>query len=484
MAIIQTNPGDVLDGERAPVSDGFQPDMLLAIDRSRPRELRAQLEHHLREAIYTRRLAPGSPLPPSRALATQLQIARSVVVEAYSQLRAEGYLEARQGSGTRVRADGARSHRAPAASRSRIASATLQFHSGVPDPATFPRRAWLRHYREVVTTQPDSAFGYPEPQGAIELRAALAAYLARVRAVRTTPEQMLICGGFSQALVLLCRALALRGATRIAVEDPCFSMHRRLIRAAGLDPVPVPVDADGIDVCDLSRRSVSAVLVAPAHTYPTGTVLSSDRRVALLQWAQDNDTIVIEDDYDAEFRYDRAPIGSLQGLDPAHVVYGGSASKTLSPSLRLGWLAAPGALIADVLRAKFVDDIATETLGQLTLARFIERGDLTRHLLRVRPIYRRRRDQLIAALARHLPEARVVGAAAGLHLLVQLPPHLREEDVAAAARDRGVHVEGAARHYADRRHAPPSLLIGYGKIHDTAIEEGITRLSAAVHALT
>ncbi len=463
-------------------TEAYPADLLVALDRSQPRALRAQLERGLRDAIQGGRLATGSTLPPSRTLARELGVARSVVVEAYGQLVAEGYLEARQGSGTRVRAtDITTSLAGP--ERERQDGVSVRFLSGLPDPATFPRREWLRQYRAVMSAEPDAAFGYPTPQGAIELRRALAGYLGRVRAVRATPAELLICGGFAQGLTLTCRVLRDRGVTSIAVEDPCFSFHRRLIRATGLEPIPVSVDEDGIDVGRLSALSVGAVLLAPAHSYPTGAVLSSDRRVELIDWARSTDALVIEDDYDAEFRYDRTPVGALQGLAPEHVVYGGSVSKILSPAVRLGWLAAPDWLIGELVRAKFLDDIATETLGQLTLARLIDDGGLARHLRRVRPIYRRRRDTLLDALATSLPDATPAGIAAGLHLFVALPQQYREEDLIEAARRHGVHVDGAARNWADPKAAPPALVVGYATLHQASAARGIAALGAAYHSL-
>jgi GntR family transcriptional regulator/MocR family aminotransferase len=479
--IIQSNSVQA-DSRADPLAgEDFTHDLLLALDRSRPRALRAQLEHQLREAIQEGRLAAGSALPPSRALASGLEISRSVVVEAYGQLVAEGYLEARTGSATRVRSYPSG---APATDEHRDeASGRFQFRSGLPDAASFPRHAWLRHYRSVLSSDMAAAFGYPPAQGESELRVALSSYLARVRAVRTTPDQMLICGGFSQGLVLICRALGARGATRVAVEDPCFSMHRRLIRAAGLEPVPVRVDREGIDVSRLAELAVDAALVAPAHSYPTGVVLSSARRAKLVEWARRTGALVIEDDYDAEFRYDRAPIGALQGLAPARVVYGGTASKTLSPALRLGWLAAPADLVGELVRAKFHEDLASEALSQRTLARFIEEGGFARHLRRVRPIYRRRRDELIRSLAEHLPEAGATGVPAGLQLFIRLPEGLRDADVQQAARARGVHVEPTTRHWADRDPPFQALLIGFGAIHESAIEGGVQRLAAAIRSL-
>ena len=473
---MQTNPAGS-EGE-----DGFPADFLIVLDRSRSRGLRVQLEHALREAIRLGRLPSGSTMPPSRALASELRISRSVVVEAYDQLVAEGYLVARRGSATRVRGPGHVDRPHPDSMRWDGISGA--FPSGLPDPASFPKHDWLRHYQAVLSDPPAGAFGYPDPRGSEPLRHALAQYLGRVRAVRTTPEQVLVCGGFSQGLGLVCRALRRRGASRIAVEDPCLSLHRRLISAAGLEPVPVPVDDDGIDVSGLARASVDAVLVAPAHSFPTGAVLSPDRRVALIELARAGGVLLIEDDYDAEFRYDRTPIGALQGLSPGHVVYAGSASKMLSPALRLGWLAAPPWLMDDLRRAKLLDDVATETLSQLTLARFIDRGALATHLRRMRPRYRRRRDRLIDALARHVPQATPAGAAAGLHVYLRLPRFVVESAVVEAARLHGVHVDGAARHWATPTAAPPAVLIGYATLEEDEVEQTVRALGAAIGTAT
>jgi GntR family transcriptional regulator / MocR family aminotransferase len=461
---------------------GFPPDLLVALDRSAGRGLRLQLEGELRRAIRRGRLQIGTALPPSRVLAHELGVARGVVVDAYAQLAAEGYLEARQGAGTRVRA----SQPADAAA---VASAAPpreigpRLLGGLPDPASFPRTQWQRHYRAAIAALPTATVAYPDPRGEPALRAALARYLGRVRAVVTSPDRIQVCGGFTQGLALVCRALRARGATRMAVEDPCFGYHRELIANAGLEPVPVPVDDHGIDIDALAGHDVAAVLVAPAHAYPTGAVLAPARRNALVEWADAMGALVIEDDYDAEFRYDRAPIGALQGLRPDRVVYGGSVSKTLSPMLRVGWLAAPEDLAADLRREKLYDDIATGTIDQLALARFLEAGDLARHLRRVRPLYRRRRDAALAAVARHLPEATASGVAAGLHLHVGLPDGCDERALVRATRQRGVLVEGTARHWADPATAPPALVLGYGAAGETAIEQGVAALGDAYAAV-
>jgi GntR family transcriptional regulator / MocR family aminotransferase len=463
---------------------GFPPDLLVALDRSAGRGLREQLESELRRAVRGGRLAIGTALPPSRILAQELGVARSVVVDAYGQLAAEGYLEARQGSGTRVRAtqpldadgDGRRERRPKPGPR---------LLGGLPDPASFPRALWQRHYRAAIGTLSTSSLPYPDPRGAHVLRAALAGYLGRVRAVVATPRELQICGGFTQGLALVCRALRARGARRLAVEDPCFGYHRELVANAGLEPVPIAMDAHGIDIDDLARHDdLAGVLIAPAHSYPTGAVLGPQRRVALVDWARASDALIIEDDYEAEFRYDRAPIGALQGLRPDRVVYGGSVSKTLSPILRVGWLAGPEWLMQDLRREKLYDDLANGTLDQIALATFIESGDLARHLRRVRPIYRRRRDAALRALARHLPDATPVGVAAGLHLYVHLPAGCSEEALLRAARREGVHVEGAARHWADPHASPSAFVLGYGAAGEPAIEQGIATLAKAYEAMS
>jgi GntR family transcriptional regulator/MocR family aminotransferase len=427
MASNRTNLGTTTD-------PGFPADLLVALDRSGGRGLRGQLEGELRRAIRRGRLAIGTALPPSRVLARELGVARGVVVDAYAQLVAEGYLEARQGSGTRVRATQPRDAAAGDSVSGRRASTGPRLLGGLPDPASFPRTQWQRHYRAAIGALPTASVSYPDPRGEAELREALARYLGRVRAVVTTPDRLQVCGGFTQGLALVCRALLARGERRVAVEDPCFGYHRELIANAGLEPVPIPVDEHGIDTDELARHDVGAVLVAPAHSYPTGAVLAPHRRIALVEWADAADALVIEDDYDAEFRYDRAPIGALQGLRSERVVYGGSVSKTVSPILRVGWLAAPEALTADLRREKLYDDIANGTLDQLALARFLEAGDLSRHLRRVRPLYRGRRDVALDALGRHLPDATAAGVAAGLHLFVGLPDGCDERALVRADR--------------------------------------------------
>jgi GntR family transcriptional regulator / MocR family aminotransferase len=351
---------------------------------------------------------------------------------------------------------------------------------GLPDPALFPRAQWLRHYRAALAALPDPGLTYPDTRGASQLRAALTAYLGRVRGVTTEPRRILVCAGVTQGLTLACRALRRDGARRIAIEDPCFAPHREAIAMTGLEPVPVAVDEHGLDTGALDGHDVAAVLVAPAHSFPTGATLDTSRRRDLVAWARRHGTLIIEDDYDAEFRYDRVPIGALQGLAPDHVIHLGSASKTVSPALRLGWVAAPPHLAGALEREKRLDDMGSGLLEQLAFARFVDRGDFARYLRRVRPVYRARRDATIAALAERLPEVRHHGAAAGLHLHVALPAGADERAVALIAEGRGVLIEEAARHWADPAQAPPSLVLGYGPLSEPAIRRGIGVLAEAV----
>jgi GntR family transcriptional regulator / MocR family aminotransferase len=454
---------------------GFPSDLLVALDRSGRGGLSAQLQQQLRSAIQQGRLTSGTLLPPTRALARDLGVARSVVVAAYEHLATDGYLSGRQGSGTRVMPVAQATSGPPTTIEE--PGTDVRLIGGLPDPALFPRVEWLRHYRAAINDVPNRQLGYPGPLGVLRLREALANYIARVRGVATTPDQMIITSGLTQAVTLVARALRARDIDAIAVEDPCFGFHREAVSNANLRAVPIPVDDDGLDVTKLLAHKVRAVLVAPAHSYPTGTVLSASRRSALVKWAHDNDGLIIEDDYDAEFRYDRAPIGALQGLSPQRVAYAGCASKILTPALRLGWLAVPGWLIDGVVRQKLLDDMGNTVLEQLAMARFIETGGLARHLRRVRPIYRRRRDTALASIATSLPDAIPTGVAAGLHMYVRLPATCDEMELVERARERGVRVEGASWHWSAPA-AAPALVIGYGSIAEPAIRSGLAILGS------
>jgi GntR family transcriptional regulator / MocR family aminotransferase len=462
-------------GERRTTS---APELLLRIRRGVGISLRAQLEQELRSAVRTGRLVAGAELPSSRHLAAELGLSRGLVVEAYEQLLAEGYLAARQGSATVV------ALRKPEAERAAPAEAAAMplhydFRPGAPDAGQFPRRSWLLSSRRVLTTAGSTAFLYPDVRGAAQIRSALAEYLNRVRGTQTVAERMLVCNGFTQGFNLVCKALARRGVKRVAIEDPAHQEQRSIIRAMGLNAVTIPVDEYGIVVNRLSRSDAVAVFVTPAHQFPTGSVLAPERRTALLEWARKRNAIIIEDDYDAEFRYDREPIGALQGVAPESVVYIGSASKTLAPALRLGWMVLPPDLVQDIAHFKHLEDMGSPSLEQLTFADFLERGELDRHLRRMRLHYRRRRDVLMTALRARLPQLRVLGIAAGLHVMLELAADADEPAIVANAAELSVAVMSVGQFRA-RPKGRPALVLGYGRIDDVLIPEGVERLASVI----
>lgn len=408
--------------------------------------LREGLTNALRDAVRTGRLAPGTRLPPSRSLAADLGVSRNTVTDSYAELVAEGWLTAQQGSGTRVAARAEPRRAAPAASRAQPPRKRPMYglQPGSPDLANFPRMQWLTAARRALTSAPNDAFGYGDALGQVRLRTALADYLARARGVYAEPERIVICSGFHHGLALMAQALEARQVRAVAVESYGLDLHRDLLTGAGLRTPPVHVDEHGARTDDLARLDgIGAVLMTPAHQYPTGVALRPDRRTAAVEWARRTGGLILEDDYDGEFRYDRQPVGALQGLDPDRVVYFGSASKSLAPGVRLGWMVLPEVLVLEIVAAKGYGDYMSSALEQLTLAEFLTSGAYDRHVRSMRLHYRRRRDQLVTALAQRAPHVRVTGMAAGLQAVLELP-HGTEHSVTEAAARQGLAVSGLA----------------------------------------
>jgi GntR family transcriptional regulator / MocR family aminotransferase len=453
-------------------------DIHLVLDRSAP--LRAQLERELREAIRSGRLRAGTKLPPSRLLAGELRVSRGVVVEAYSQLVAEGYLVARSGDGTRV-ADGL-AHQPPARRAATAGRRPIRYdlRSGIPDLSFFPRREWHSATTAAVRELPDAALAYGSRRGLRQLRTALSEYLGRARAVVADPDRTFIAAGAAHGMGILWHALRQLGGRRVAVEDPAWHAIPNAVEQAGLEPVPITVDDAGLDVDALEREQVDAVVLSPAHQYPTGTVLAPDRRARLIAWARRHGTLIVEDDYDAEYRYDREPIASLQGLAPDCVAYVGTASKTLAPGLRLAWLMVPSHLVGEMAAQHGIGRAMPSVLVQSAYATLLDTGAVDRHLRRTRRRYHARRNALAGALAEYLPDARVGGASAGLHVIAWLPSDTDEFAVTDAAAARGVAVHALHQDCALRAPAPPALLLGYGLISEPAIPRAIRELARAV----
>ena len=465
---------------------GLSPGLLVRLDRSASQPLRSQLETSLREAIRDGRLRGGERLPSSRELARELGVSRGMVQECYGQLLAEGYLASRTGSATRVADIGERqAPLIPSPARKPADHALVaDFRAGVPDLSSFPRMDWAWAVRQACGEVGSADLGYGDPRGSVMLREVLAGYLRRVRAADADPRQMVISTGCAQGVNLVLRALHReRGVSRVAFEDPGYGSAQsdetvRAAAAMGLQAAYVPVDEEGLVVSALAASGAQAVVVTPAHQSPTGVVLSAARRHALVDWAQRGGGYVIEDDYDSEFRYDKEPVGTLQGLAPDQVFLMGTASKALAPAVRLGWVHAPSPLVRAVAEEKEMSDRGSCTIDQLALATLLTSGRYDRHLRRMRTVYGARRAALVEAFARHSPGVRLTGLAAGFHAVAPLPASADEAAVIAAARERrvGLYGIGAYRGTPDAA-APPALVIGFGNVGERAIDPAIAAIA-------
>jgi GntR family transcriptional regulator/MocR family aminotransferase len=452
---------------------GLGPELLLRLDRDAPQPLRVQLEDELRDAIRQGRLAGGERLPSSRALARELGISRGLVSECYAQLQAEGYLTSRGGSATRV-AEGLRAVAAESAPARTPERVEIDFLAGVNDLTSFPRNDWSWAVRRACREATSEALGYADARGRPELRSVVAAYQRRVRGAVADPDDVVICAGFAQGLSLVLRALVHAGVRTVAVEDPGDN-NDFVLQRARVEVVRVPVDERGIRVDALAATDARAVIVTPAHQAPTGVVLEPQRRQELVAWARERDAVVIEDDNDAEIRYELDPVGTVQGLAPDRVALIGTVSKSLAPGLRLGWIVCPPSLAATIAREKELDDRGSPALDQLALAALLESGRYDRHLRAMRASYARRRTALVDALARHAPAVELHGLAAGFHAVARLPAGADEDAVVAAARERSVGLHGM-RQYRMIGAGPPELVLGFGNLTEQAIERGIERV--------
>lgn len=438
------------------------------------RGVRRALAEAVREAVRTGHLAPGARLPSSRQLAADLGLARNTVADAYADLVAEGWLTARRGSGTLV-AD--RMAARPILARSAAGPSGDPSHDlipGNPDLTAFPRAAWLKATRRALAAAPDDALGYGDPRGRPELRAALADHLARSRSVYVSPEHILICAGCLPRPADPERSPGRAGARNVAVESYGLDRYWGLLAAAGLKTLPLPLDTHGTD--PVPPVGTDAVLLTPAHQFPVGTALQRDRRTAVVDWARRTGGLVLEDDYDGEFRFDRQSVGALQGLDPDCVVYLGTASKTLAPGLRLAWMALPPTLAEEAVVVKGQID-SCEVFSQLTMAEFITSGAYDRHVRAARRRYRYRRDALVTALAQHAPRVRVIGTPAGLHTVLGLPPGTEQRVLQSATR-QGLRVAGLSRYRHERslNAMADALVVGYGVPSDAAWPQALSAL--------
>ncbi len=457
-------------------------ELALDLTRAGSGPLRHKLTDALRAAIRDGRLRAGDRLPSTRALAAQLGISRGVTSYAYEELAVGGYIELRDRASPRV--SGTTVAQAPPTEQLPGSGSGPRYSFAVlsGDLSLFPRSDWLRCAQAVLRAIPDAELDYVDPAGHHLLRAELAEHLRRARGVSVDAGRVLIAQGNTQALEIVFRVLAARGARRLALENPSFDAAWSAARRAGLQTLPLPVDEQGARPDDLDLLAPDALLLTPAHQFPLGSVLSAQRRAQFVQWASEHDRFVIEDDYDGEFYYEREPAPGMQGLDPERVIYVGTASKILAPALRLGWLGLPLALVSACAEAKLSTDRGSPTLDQLVLAELLRRGLLDRHLRRVRDAYRERRDVLVAGLRDRLPEAHILGRSAGTHVTVLLPAIDDEQALRREATKRALALRTLGEFaFAPNAHGA-GIVAGYGRLNVAALAPAIDLLADAVHA--
>ncbi|WP_017754082.1 MocR-like pyridoxine biosynthesis transcription factor PdxR [Calidifontibacillus oryziterrae] len=455
----------------------------IPIDRTLDIPLKRQVYEYIRKLILNGELKAGEKLPATRECASQLGISRNVVIEAFEQLLAEGYIVGRQGSGTFV-AEGAFLEQRQEEQRvnqkkteeDRIEKAVIDFRSGIPALDMFPKKDWGRLAKEVCIEAPDSTFGYDHPEGRLELRKVLSQYLRRTRGVKCHADQIVITSGATQAFSLITKLLLSQG-DKVVIEDPITNEIQTIFTSTGATIIPIPVDEHGIRAELLSNEiKPKFIFVTPSHQFPLGSILPIQRRIQLIQFARVNQCYIVEDDYDSEFRYDGEPISSLQGLDSERVIYVGTFSKNLSPSLRLGYVVLPQALIERCKNLKWFQDLHTPSLNQMLLARFIEDGLLERHIRKMRKVYMKRREVLREALLRVFGQTiEISGDSTGLHLIVEFQEFEFTEELIELLFQNGIQVYPVEHHSIQKGKHVSKLIFGYGNLSEKKIREGISR---------
>jgi len=442
--------------------------------------LSRRLAAALRDAVHDGSLSAGSALPPSRLLASELGCSRWVVTEAYGQLVAEGYLQATTGVATTVRDIGGAAVPRPLGLPATQPRPRYDLTPGVPDLAGFPRTRWLEVYRRAVMQRPTGLLADRSPVGTIAARAVLTDYLARTRQVREDPTQVAVTTGSGASVGWLSRVLVSLGHRRVGVEDPSWPCLRNAASRAGLEVVPIGVDHHGLQVTELADHpDVRVVITTPGHQFPLGVPLSPDRRFELIKWAERVGGVIIEDDYDAEFRYDRRPVGSLQGMAPDRVALVGSVSKSLGPMINLGWVIIPQWLIMKILADDLDAGIGPSVFGFEAFATMISEGWYERHLRTMATTYRRRRERLVAALTWLLPDCQLSGVPAGMHLIAKLPAGIDAATVVGRAAALEVGVVPLDR-YRVAAELEPGLVIGFGNLRDGRETEAVERLAPEI----
>jgi GntR family transcriptional regulator / MocR family aminotransferase len=461
--------------------------LFLDIDRSCARGLGRQIEDQLRIAIRSGKLQPGRELPSTRALAHDLSISRGVVVRAYAQLAAEGYLELCRGRAPSLRDPRTGSPVAAAmggsGTKASVRKARYDLRPHMPDAGLFPRRAWLRSLHHAVTSAANADLNYSNERGLAQLRSEVAAYLGRARGIAAEPEQIIITAGCTHSLSLIMRLLARKGVSRIGLENPSDGLLRTIAEHAGVTPIGVSLDRDGILVGELEAAAVPAVIVSAGHQFPGGSILTPARQAALVRWANAVGGLIIEDEYDAALRPDWTPISARDELRCDRIVYLGSTGKALSPAVRLGWAVLPKALAPAFAEEVVANVLQLSAIEQLAFADFLRRGEFDRHLRRMRSLYRQRREALAAAFEGAIPGVQMRDAAAGLNMLIELRSVELEQAAFRHATARGINSEMLSEHTLPGYRGPAGLLIGVGGLADGAIQHVVEELARVLAAI-
>lgn len=458
----------------------------IPIDRSSDIPLNRQVYQQIREKILNGHLQAGERLASTRELSFELKVSRNVILEAYDQLLAEGFLIARSGSGTFV-AEGAflTQHEAPflfEVDEKKMKNHIINFRSGIPALDLFPRKTWAKLSHQLWNDIESTNFGYDFPEGRLELRQTLAHYLLRTRGVHCHPEQIVITSGATQALTLVSRLLLSPNDIAI-IEDPITNDIQTIFKSSGASLYPIPVDEYGMKTALIPENlHPKFVFLTPSHQFPLGGTLPIQRRIQLINFARRNNCFLVEDDYDSEFRYEGPPVSSLQGLDLERVLYIGSFSKILSPALRIGYIVLPTHLIEKCRQLKWLTDLHTPSLDQLILAHFIKEGYLERHIAKMKKFYKNQRDFLIQCLQTTFSnKVKILGYSTGMHLIVELEDIHFSKELLFKIEQLGVKVYPVEDHSIEKGKNTNRIILGYGHLKKNEIEEGVTRLFQAVY---
>ncbi|MFP7175516.1 MocR-like pyridoxine biosynthesis transcription factor PdxR [Priestia filamentosa] len=466
--------------------------LLIPINRTSDVSLIRQIYQYIREQILNGSLKSGDKLPSTRELSSNLNVSRNVTLSAYDQLMAEGFIVTRKGAGTFIAEgtylgnDKGYLHADISIQDNEIeCNDIINFRSGIPALDFFPRKTWAKLSNIICYESSSSIFGYGVPEGRIELREVISQYLYKTRRVFCQPDQIIITTGAVQALALVSKLL-LSPEDEVLIEDPITNDIQKMFKSSGASLLPIPVDNNGIktDLLPIKKKP-KFVFFTPSHQFPLGGTLPAQRQIQLINYARKVDSYLVEDDYDSEFRYEHSPVSSIQGLAPERVLYIGSFSKILSPALRMGYLILPMHLVKECRKIKHYLDLHTPSLDQLTLAQFITKGHLERHILRMKRIYKKRRDYLITQLKKTFAESiNISGYSTGLHLIVEFRKLKFTKDmIQYILRKYSVKIYLVEDHTIEKGKHLNKVILGYGHLSEDEIKEGINRLCKALNSI-